>query len=167
MTQTRREALLLRRKSLQTRLKRERQRASIESVLSALAAFGVDYEVLWPDVSPDSHAGWITQHFPIAQPGRIDWGRVPGAECWPCRTYEECVALFSQVLGIYASAEHTDVIVIWSDANKPGLRISASAAVAIADELLCADFDTWVYAPEGRWLIECYERTELCAGHAP
>lgn len=164
ITQKRREELLSRRKDRQDSLKLERQQASLANVLTAREALGVEYEVLWPDVSGDPRAEWSEQRFPIVKPGRIDWARVPRAECWPCRTHEDFVAMFSRVLGAYLSTEHTYVIVFLG-AGSPSLRLSPSAAVAIADELLV--YNPWVYQLEEEWLSECYELSEICAGHAP
>jgi hypothetical protein len=115
------------------------------------------------EAGTDPHVRWIEDRFP-ADFGRIDWRKVPGSSCRRCATDAERDALFRAALERHCADPDRPVVVVWGNALKPVLQLSAAHALEHATLLLDADFDTWIYSPQGDWLIEHYHEGELCSG---
>jgi hypothetical protein len=168
MTPTR-EELLLRRQSLQQRIRADALRAGQQHAIAGLAAIlnahQVPYELVPPDDASEGWS-WIQAHFPIGF-ARVDWDRVAGAVRTGWGLDAERDATFRQLLQQGAGAPETRVLVVWGNAQKPSVRLEAGTLAELCPEFLAADFDLWVYSPAGRWLVECYHEGELCYGHAP
>lgn len=162
-----RDELMERRRTLQGALReragRDAQRRSVAYEAAALDAAGVPHEFIWPEAGTDAHMRWIEDRFP-AGVGRVDWGRVPGSSCRRCSSRAERDALFRAALDRHCPAPECPVVIVWGNAIKPVLQMSAAHAREHAALLLDADFDTWVYSPRGTWLIEYYHEGELCSG---
>jgi hypothetical protein len=161
--------LIERRRLLRERLdrgrRREESRHAIADVVAELVVAGVDHRLIWPDDPGDVAWSWIERRFPLGF-ARVEWSGVPGAECRPWSSDAERDRIFAEMLGERASGEER-IVIVWGNAARPSLELSAAAARAHCTLLLDADFDLWAYAPGEDWLIECYHENEHRAGSAP
>lgn len=155
-----REELIRRRRDLQRRNAREIQRRSVAGVLAELEAAGVTYDLIWPDDVPELGWNWIEQRFPIGF-ARVAWSEVPGARSERWNTDQERDRLFRGMLEDHIAHGSNLVAVVWGNAAKPSIVLSAGAIHEHCSILLDSDFDTWVYSPSADWLIECYHEGEL------
>ena len=65
---------MARREALKNTLSQQRQRCEKQELLAQLDAESVPYKIIWSDLpTTEQPTHWITENFPIAWWGRIDW----------------------------------------------------------------------------------------------
>lgn len=155
--------LLAKRRQLQARRERDACRATVAHELAMLDAAGTPYVLIWPEQLREN---WLGRHFPW-DIGRIDWTAVAGSRriAWqdPAARDAACLAAMT---ALWSSADEA-LTLVWGNALKPGLRLSAAAVRQHLGELLDADFDTWLSSETGDWLLECHHEGEIAYGRLP
>lgn len=163
---TDRERLLHRRRDLQRRILRDRQQSSIAEVLASLESSGAAYSILWPETESAESWRWIKSRFPIGS-ARVEWAEVRGSTCTMFQSDSDRDQLFRQRLLEQSADSADEVVIIWGNSAKPAVQTCVSAVhQEHCSVILDADFDTWLYAPAGDWLIECHHEGEICSGRA-
>ncbi len=108
-------------------------------------------------------SAWLKHVFPIASWGRVDWNRVPNNICRKAEStqqQEECV------IEICRSHQlRGEVVVLWTNELKPGLRMSLETFLRNVAPLAEEDWDTWIMSEADGWCIEIYHEGEVCFGH--
>jgi hypothetical protein len=140
----------------------------IRDVTDALRRAEISFDVLGGDSSEVSAAmGWLEQAFSIEPWGRVAWSRVEQADCRPYATWGDMIRIFGELLDrVHPGQSPPDapILVVWSNAARPGLRVPFAALRACGAEILDEDFDVWILCPAQGWCIENYHDGELCFG---
>ncbi len=109
---------------------------------------------------------WMESKFPVASWGRILWPSVPDSTCLPwANKGADLVDAFHSLCDRQDLA-NPQVVVLWSNALRPGLELSLESVRRHAAEIFNADFDTWIVCESDAWCIEVYHEGELCFGRA-
>jgi hypothetical protein len=140
----------------------------IRDVTDALRREGISFDVLSKDSSEASTAvAWLEERFPIEPWGRVGWNRVEHADCRQWSTWEDMIRIFGDLLERVGRDLHradAPVLLIWSNAARPILRVPFAALRACGAEILDEDLDVWIVCPSQGWCIEKYHEGELCFG---
>jgi hypothetical protein len=139
-------------------------RRLIQTVLDALDARGEQYRVLYGSESEDA-VSWLEQAFPVATWGRILWDKVPSSRCTRWATLSDLEHRLRECCE-RESLDDLVVVVVWSNALRPGLELSLSSAVRHATPIFEADWDTWVLCRVEGWCLEVYHEREICFGRS-
>ena len=155
--------LLAKRRQLQARRERDACRATVAHELAVLDAAGTPYDLTWPEQLRDN---WLGRRFPW-DIGRIRWAAVPGSERIPWQDpAARDAACLATLTALWPSPDEA-LTLVWGNALKPGLRLSAGAVRRHLGDLLDADFDAWLSSETGDWLLECYHEGEIAYGRLP
>ncbi len=155
--------LLAKRRQLQARRERDACRATVAHELAVLDAAGTPYDLIWPEQLREN---WLGRRFPW-DIGRIRWAAVPGSERIPWQDpVARDAACLATLTALWPSPDET-LTLVWGNALKPGLRLSAGAVCRHLGELLDADFDAWLSSETGDWLLESYHEGEIAYGRLP
>jgi hypothetical protein len=91
---------------------------------------------------------------PFTSWSQIDWSKVEYKGSWQFDTWHKQSNCVTNCLAQLPNSGR--VIVVWSNANKPLLSIEIEVfkrnAMPIFDECM----DTWVFDPNGTFVLECY-----------
>lgn len=158
-----REELLRRREEFVRRIRRDKERSYIASVLAELGAGGATYELIWPEEAEKCVLPWIEKRFPIRW-GRVDWSDLHDVKCARWSAYEERDPVFRRTLWERGNRDDDSVVVVWGNGGKPCIHTNLAIVSEHCRVLLDADFEIWVFAPDGNWLIEYYYEGELWSG---
>jgi hypothetical protein len=142
--------------------------ALISEVVDALQRGGVSFDVLSKSGREEAAAiAWLQEAFPVEEWGRIGWNRVTNADCRKWVTWEDMLQTYSALLDrVQQDLPQTDaaVLLIWSNAMRPIVRVPFAALRPYGAEILDADSDVWIICPSQGWCIEKYHEGELSYG---
>ena len=96
----------------------------------------------------------MTNIFPISSWGRIDWANVKRVE----------KISSSHDISKYINNSMEDVYILWSDANLPSIKTNLSNILNSIDDVTAVTFDTWLYNPNNKCVIEFYHEGEITIG---
>jgi hypothetical protein len=96
--------------------------------------------------------------FPVAEWGRLDWRRIPNH-----RKVEE-IGEIPEILFKRVNVEDQEVYVLWGCRSVPFLRISLRKALEHAEELRDYGGDSFLYAPDGMFVVELYHEGDIVVG---
>lgn len=164
MEQARRAALILRREELKRTLYHQQQLSEKQELLAQLDTESAPYQLIWAD-SPTTEQPlhWLTQNFPIAWWGRIDWRLMPDPIEDRWLDYPDLANKFRRLMLEQQLFDPT-VLVTWSDASSLSLSLNLSTVARHAELVFQASWDTWVICTNPSWCIECYHEDDLCFG---
>lgn len=155
--------LQAKRRELQARRERDACRATIAHELAILDASATPYTLIWPKQLREN---WIGCRFPW-DIGRIDWTAVADSRRIAWRDAPTRDTAFLALLAELSPSPDEALTLVWGNALKPALRLSAAAIRRHLGELLDADFDAWLSSGTGDWLLECYHEGEIAYGRLP
>jgi hypothetical protein len=160
MDEEKREEYRLRREQLKQKTSREEQRNRFKQLLDDLKISKREYKIIWAEETADYPAKqWLDNNFDFAW-GRIDWNKTKEfiGENWDqnrelTKKLETIIA--SQMLG------DPQIFLVGSDAKSPSLELPLSLALQHTEEILMANWDTWIVCVANKWVIEIYHEGEL------
>src|SRR5690606_34111997 len=140
----------------------------VQEVITALQRENFVFDVLARGSTDESSViEWMENAFPIQPWGRVNWSGVKHARCRSSKTWEEMRQAYEALLD-QVEAERREpsapILLVWSNAARPVLRVPFAALRACGAEILDADFDVWLICPTEGWCIEKYHEGELCYG---
>jgi hypothetical protein len=137
----------------------------VKKLMQALNTARENYVVLSADES-ERVAAWLESSFPIASWGRITWSKLPDGDCrsW-ANKWNDLPATFADLCNVFGLGE-PEVVVLWTNALRPALRMSLGGVRRHAAQIFEMDWDTWIVCPSGGWCIEVYHEGEICFGKA-
>lgn len=96
----------------------------------------------------------FTTMFPITTWGRIDWEKVK---------HRKRITVINCLDGhIYSSKD--DVYILWDEASLPAIKLTLDSVLSVINEITAVSFDTWIYCPINRYVIEFYHDGEINIG---
>ncbi|MBW4643878.1 MAG: hypothetical protein KME23_12960 [Goleter apudmare HA4340-LM2] len=169
MNPERRKALIIRREQLKRQLHQQQQKESCKDLLTQLDAELATYKIIWTEPTFFNPASsWLTENFPIAWWGRVNWEKVDG--CMQSAVFVTDYENFSQKLQqiiLNQNLGNPNVIIVWADANTLSLELSLSLVVQHAQLVCQQSWDTWIICPQDNWCIEYYHEGEISFGYSP
>lgn len=121
-------------------------------------------EALYPDVEViplqqrNDYTRLMTNNYPIAINGRIDWEKVE---------QKQNVDSPKQVVGMVKEKvliDDFDILIIWDGAHLPVIKSKLMKAIDVIDDVTAVGFDTWFYCIEHNCVIEFYHEGEITVG---
>ena len=94
----------------------------------------------------------MTNQFPITSWGRIDWGKV---------NHKKVSSLDQISKDVNVSDE---VFILWDEGSLPALKTTVKNVLQAIDDITAVSFDTWIYSPNGGYIIEFYHENEINFG---
>lgn len=99
----------------------------------------------------------LTNMFPMTSWGRVDWGRIEN------KIEINEVIDIKEYLNSCNRLDKT-VILLWDEATLPAVKTDLEAVIDNIDDITAVSFDTWIFCPESRYLIEFYHESEVTLG---
>jgi len=59
---------------------------------------------------------------------------------------------------------HEPVYVFWNDADLPAIRTSIKNVIHAIEDVIAVSFDTYIFCPKERYIVEYYHEGETCLG---
>lgn len=97
----------------------------------------------------------MTSNFPMALNGRIDWKKVAHK-----KNYASHRELFAELLEWI----NADVLIVWDGAHLPVLMSNLTKILENVDDVTAVGFDTWIYNPQKKIVIEFYHEGDITLG---
>jgi hypothetical protein len=140
----------------------------IRDVTDALQREGISFEVMSKGSREEAAAvEWLEGTFPVESWGRVGWNRVENADCRQWATWDDMIRTYGDLLDRMQQdlgQPDAPVLLIWSNAARPILRVPFAALRVCGAEILDEDSDVWILCPSQGWCIEKYHEGELCYG---
>jgi len=114
---------------------------------------------------PESNKIWtiFKSHIPIIKGGsRIDWKQIDRKS-----TIDIPTQTFSTLKKLLPNLIDTSVCVLWNDALLPVIKTNIESVIAHFDDVTAVCFETWLYNPEQKYIVEFYYLGEMSAGLVP
>lgn len=99
----------------------------------------------------------FTNLFPMTSWGRVDWEKVDNTI-----DINE-IGSIEEYLYNYNKLDRT-VILLWDEASLPAVRTDLDTIVNNIDDVIAVSFNTWIFSPELKYLIEFYHENEVTLG---
>lgn len=90
--------------------------------------------------------------FPTTPWGRIDWNEVNHKRLSSISEIKKYIS------------EKKEVYILWDEASLPSIKTSISNLLSYIDNILAVSFDTWLYLPDDKCVIEFYHEGEITFG---
>lgn len=90
--------------------------------------------------------------FPTTPWGRIDWNEVNHKRLSSISEIKKYIS------------EKKEVYILWDEASLPSIKTSISNLLSHIDNILAVSFDTWLYFPDDKCVIEFYHEGEITFG---
>ena len=100
----------------------------------------------------------LTKQFPFTSWGRIDWASVE---------HKLLATSASEVPSLLVSSgkETSEaVFIIWDEARLPAIKSDVQVVLNHRWEVTMVSFDTWIFCPEHKYVIEFYHEGEITIG---
>lgn len=100
----------------------------------------------------------LLKQFPFTRWGRIDW---------TVAEHKVLAASASEVLPLLVShGKETSeaVFIIWDEVTLPAIKTDVQAVLHHSWEVTMVSFDTWIFCPENKYVIEFYHEGEITIG---
>lgn len=100
----------------------------------------------------------VMKQFPFTRWGRIDWALVER---------KMSAASVAEVLPLLVSSgiETSEaVFIIWDEVTLPAIKTDVQAVLHHRWEVTMVSFDTWIFCPEHKYVIEFYHEGEITIG---
>jgi hypothetical protein len=135
----------------------------IKEIIQTLDKAQEQYVVLSSEET-DNTTAWLEQAFPIATWGQILWPQVTQKSChtWQNK-WQDLPQILTKICDTH-DLHNPEVIIVWTNALKPALRMSLDAVRRHTRSIVEMDFDTWMICPREGWCIEVYHEGEICFG---
>ena len=96
----------------------------------------------------------MSQDFAITPSGRIDW---------------DTVKKFNRISSADEIAKHLNiknniVYILWDEASLPALKTTLDNVFSVINDVIPVSFDTWIYSPTEKFVIEFYHEDEINIG---
>ncbi len=123
-----------------------------------IEALQPEVEVL-PINQRNEHSRLMTKEYPISINGRIDWAKVGNKQ-----KVNSCNEIIS-VLQKHFDSVNLDVLLIWDGAHLPVVKSNLSKVLIYIDDVTAVGFDTWLFCPEQKYVIEFYHEGEITVAY--
>ncbi|MBI1353643.1 MAG: hypothetical protein GC160_04800 [Acidobacteria bacterium] len=140
----------------------EDPRRRVPELAAALERRGLPHRWLPSGGAEDAAVtAWINTHFRF-RGSQADWSAVPDhrSVAWSNEA-EAAEALAQAVAGL---EPRSLVTVTWGDAGLPSLEIALEDALAVAEAIFEASFDTWILERFRGWALELYHEGSMSWG---
>ncbi len=97
----------------------------------------------------------MAESFPMTSWGRIDWGRVERKQRLQ----------YSNLLSKIGDVDlNEEVYIIWDEVTLPAVKTNLKKALLVIDDVTAVSFDTWIFCPEVKIVIEFYHESDIHIG---
>jgi hypothetical protein len=100
----------------------------------------------------------MTGTFPVSINGRIDWEKINNKKT--VNSLEQIREVLEDVFPAFDSK----VLIIWDGAHLPVLESQLDRIIANLDDVTAVSFDTWLYSPVHKYVIEFYHEGDVTIG---
>ena len=97
----------------------------------------------------------MVEWFPMTSWGRIDWGIVERKQRL------QCYNLLSKTEDVDLNEE---VYIIWDEVTLPAVKTNLKKALLVIDDVTAVSFNTWIFCPKGKLVIEFYHESDIHIG---
>lgn len=129
----------------------------MNSIDKCIQALGNNIEILTKQKA-DKVFSVLTCMFPITKWGKIDWNTIE---------QKTTIASAQEVLGqldLLRGDMSTSVFILWNEASLPVIKVDLKKIIEVMDEVLHVYFETLLFSPISRYVIEFYHEGEITAG---
>lgn len=121
-----------------------------------LQVLGNEVEVLSVEET-NGNFKMLTDLFAMKPWGRVDWEKIKNKiDITEISSIEEHLNNCNKLDRI--------VILLWDEASLPAVRTNLEAVLNNTDDVTAVGFNTWVFCPESKYLIEFYHESEVILG---
>ena len=100
----------------------------------------------------------LTKLFPMTSWGRVNWEKVEKKMEIP-----QTDSITRYLKGNNESYDKT-VILLWDEATLPAVKTNLEKVIAVIDDVTAVSFNTWIFSPNSRYLVEYYHEKEVILG---
>ncbi|MFN8359647.1 MAG: hypothetical protein U0264_07005 [Candidatus Kapaibacterium sp.] len=96
--------------------------------------------------------------FPFTTWGRVDWDNQD--------LFERKVPItIIQDIYQYIDIPKNDLVyIVWDNGTLPVIITKLLLVIQYVEDITCVSFDTWIFSPDERWILEFYHEGEITFG---
>lgn len=128
-----------------------------DECLEALQA----YKIL-PDDEGEKVVNSFESDYPITFWARVDWDK--HMDKFSIQSNEEIIPIILQRLP--SIVQPIPIYIIWDNMSHPVLKCDLEDALKVVDDVTAVSFDTWLYSPSPKFVVEFYHEGEITIGFA-